>query len=44
MDHFEYRDGDLFAENVDISEIAAQVGTPFYCYSSATIYAFNFTS
>jgi diaminopimelate decarboxylase len=37
MDHFEYRDGDLFAENVDISEIAAQVGTPFYCYSSATL-------
>ena len=37
MDHFEYRDGDLFAEKVDISEIAAQVGTPFYCYSSATL-------
>ncbi len=36
MDHFLYRDGALFAEDVPVSEIAAQVGTPFYCYSTAT--------
>ncbi len=37
MDHFEYRDATLYAEDVKISDIAAQVGTPFYCYSSATL-------
>lgn len=37
MDHFHYRNGELYAEDVAISEIAAQVGTPFYCYSSATL-------
>jgi len=37
MDHFLYRDGALFAEDVAISEIAAQVGTPFYVYSTATL-------
>ncbi|WP_166417571.1 diaminopimelate decarboxylase [Cochlodiniinecator piscidefendens] len=37
MDHFLYRDGTLYAEDVRISDIAAQVGTPFYCYSSATL-------
>lgn len=37
MNHFEYRDGQLFAEDVAVSEIAASVGTPFYCYSSATL-------
>lgn len=36
MDHFLYRDGALFAEDVPVAEIAAQVGTPFYCYSTAT--------
>ena len=36
MDHFLYRDGKLFAEDVPLSEIAAAVGTPFYCYSTAT--------
>jgi len=36
MDHFLYRDGDLFAEDVPVAEIAAQVGTPFYLYSTAT--------
>ncbi|MBR9843906.1 MAG: diaminopimelate decarboxylase [Rhodobacteraceae bacterium] len=36
MDHFLYRDGRLFAEDVPIEEIAAEVGTPFYCYSTAT--------
>ncbi|KIC11846.1 diaminopimelate decarboxylase [Leisingera sp. ANG-M1] len=37
MDHFLYRDGALYAEDVPISEIAAAVGTPFYVYSSATL-------
>lgn len=37
MDHFLYRDGALFAEDAPVSEIAAQVGTPFYCYSTATL-------
>ena len=37
MDHFLYRDGRLFAEDVPVAEIAAQVGTPFYLYSSATL-------
>ncbi len=36
MDHFTHKNGQLHAENVAIAEIAAQVGTPFYCYSSAT--------
>jgi len=37
MNHFDYRDGILHAEDVSIPEIAAKVGTPFYCYSSATL-------
>jgi diaminopimelate decarboxylase len=37
MDHFLYRDGALHAEDVPVSEIAAAVGTPFYCYSRATL-------
>lgn len=37
MDHFLYRDGVLHAEDVPIPEIAAEVGTPFYCYSAATL-------
>jgi diaminopimelate decarboxylase len=37
MNHFEYRDGRLFAEDLAISDIAAAVGTPFYCYSTATL-------
>ena len=37
MDHFSYRGGALFAEEVAVEEIAAAVGTPFYCYSSATL-------
>ncbi|WP_417424287.1 diaminopimelate decarboxylase [Hoeflea sp.] len=37
MNHFEYRDGILHAEGVSLPEIAAQVGTPFYCYSTATL-------
>jgi len=37
MDHFLYRDGALYAEDVPVAEIAAQVGTPFYLYSTATL-------
>ncbi|HEY7245743.1 MAG TPA: diaminopimelate decarboxylase [Xanthobacteraceae bacterium] len=37
MHHFGYRDGVLHAEEVNLVEVAAAVGTPFYCYSSATL-------
>ena len=37
MRHFAYRGGALSAEDVPLPEIARAVGTPFYCYSSATI-------
>lgn len=37
MDHFAYRDGVLHAEDVSLLEIAEAVGTPFYCYSDATL-------
>ncbi len=37
MDHFLYRDGVLYAEDVPVAEIAAAVGTPFYVYSTATL-------
>ncbi|MFN7104039.1 MAG: diaminopimelate decarboxylase [Pseudorhizobium sp.] len=37
MNHFHYVDGVLHAENVPIPEIAKAVGTPFYCYSTATL-------
>jgi len=37
MDHFNYKDGVLHAEDVDLREIARSVGTPFYVYSSATL-------
>lgn len=37
MNHFNYRDGVLHAEDLPLAEIAAEVGTPFYCYSSATL-------
>jgi diaminopimelate decarboxylase len=37
MDHFDYRGGVLHAEDVDLEALASAVGTPFYCYSSATI-------
>ncbi|MCV9998608.1 diaminopimelate decarboxylase [Pararhizobium sp. YC-54] len=37
MNHFEYRDGILFAEDVSVIDIAKAVGTPFYCYSTATL-------
>ncbi len=37
MHHFAYRDGVLHAEAVDLVRLAATVGTPFYCYSTATL-------
>lgn len=37
MDHFNYKNGRLHAEDVDLAEIAAAVGTPCYVYSSATL-------
>ncbi len=37
MDHFTYRDGALHAEDVALAEIAAEVGTPCYVYSCATL-------
>ncbi|MEO0635502.1 MAG: diaminopimelate decarboxylase [Pseudomonadota bacterium] len=37
MNHFEYRDGVLHAENVPLPVIAEAVGTPFYVYSTATL-------
>ncbi len=36
MDYFNYKSGTLFAEGVDVHEIARQVGTPVYIYSKAT--------
>ena len=37
MDHFIYKKGELHAEEVPITKIAAQVGSPFYVYSTATL-------
>ena len=37
MDHFDYRDGELYAEEVPLRRIAEAVGTPFYCYSATTL-------
>jgi diaminopimelate decarboxylase len=37
MHHFAYRDGVLHAEAVNLVALAEEVGTPFYCYSSATL-------
>ncbi|MDH4238403.1 MAG: diaminopimelate decarboxylase [Phycisphaerae bacterium] len=36
MDFFNYKNGNLFAENVDVDRIASEVGTPLYIYSKAT--------
>ena len=45
MDHFEYRNGQLFAENLPVADIAREYGTPCYIYSRATLerhwHAFN---
>jgi diaminopimelate decarboxylase len=37
MNHFDYRNGVLHAEAVSLMELAETVGTPFYCYSTATL-------
>jgi diaminopimelate decarboxylase len=37
MNHFDYRGGILHAEGVALDRLAAAVGTPFYCYSTATL-------
>ena len=37
MNHFDYRNGVLHAEAVNLIELATAVGTPFYCYSTATL-------
>jgi diaminopimelate decarboxylase len=37
MNHFDYRGGVLHAEAVNLSDLAGHVGTPFYCYSTATL-------
>jgi len=37
MHHFAYRDGVLHAEGVNLDTLAREVGTPFYCYSTATL-------
>jgi diaminopimelate decarboxylase len=37
MHHFAYRGGVLHAEDVSLVRVAAEVGTPFYCYSTATL-------
>jgi diaminopimelate decarboxylase len=37
MHHFAYRDGVLHAEAMNLDALAASVGTPFYCYSTATL-------
>ena len=37
MHHFAYRDGVLHAEAVNVASLAEAVGTPFYCYSTATL-------
>ena len=37
MNHFDYRNGVLHAEAVNLIDLADEVGTPFYCYSTATL-------
>ncbi|HEY2008517.1 MAG TPA: diaminopimelate decarboxylase [Rhizomicrobium sp.] len=37
MNHFQYKDGALCAEDVRLERLAEAVGTPFYCYSTATL-------
>jgi len=37
MSHFHYENGEFYAEGVPVSRIAAEVGTPFYCYSTAKL-------
>lgn len=37
MDHFQYRDGQLFAEELPVAQLADRFGTPLYVYSRATL-------
>ena len=37
MNHFGYIGGELHAEEVPLAQLAAEIGTPFYCYASATL-------
>ena len=37
MHHFDYRDGVMHAEAVNLVALAEKIGTPFYCYSTATL-------
>jgi diaminopimelate decarboxylase len=37
MHYFDYRDGVLHAEDIPLPRLAVEVGTPFYCYSTATL-------
>jgi diaminopimelate decarboxylase len=37
MNHFSYKHGILHAENVNLAALAREAGTPFYCYSTATL-------
>ncbi|OAG28112.1 diaminopimelate decarboxylase [Thermodesulfatator autotrophicus] len=37
MHHFHYQDGELYAEDVPVRQIARKIGTPFYLYSTATL-------
>ena len=37
MSYFKYSDGQLFAEDVAITDIASNIGTPFYCYSTSAL-------
>jgi diaminopimelate decarboxylase len=37
MHHFAYRDGVLHAEDVNLKQLSEEIGTPFYCYSTATL-------
>jgi diaminopimelate decarboxylase len=37
MHHFHYKGGVLHAEDVSLAQLAAEVGTPFYCYATATL-------
>ncbi len=37
MKYFEFKNNELFVENLKISDIASKVGTPFYCYSKKNI-------
>ena len=37
MHHFNYKNGVLHAEDISLTDIASAVGTPFYCYSTATL-------